>query len=291
MLSLGYSGCKPGDALCLNLKDGKRSLTLNEQVDMDFFRDFFPGVLRTKIPRDTSEKNNPRWRQGKRDKALYGKLSWVPAALTAASLVVNFAYGRTQNPIWFTLCLLVLAAPLLLDILMPGYFTIFFSDKNKTQDAWCLEWPLMVSLGAMMVTGRTNTLDGSALLWMIGIAAAVSGSVCQLAEEFRRKPICLLAAIFMGGLFGSFTIAQTNVVYAPEAPRSYVLQVEDTHKSSGRYTSYYCTVILPDGREESLSISRKFYDSLDAGDLVRVEVGEGLFGFEYANVYPHEEGA
>ena len=33
---------------------------------------------------------------------------------------------------------------------------------------------------------------------------------------------------------------------------------------------------------------RKLYDSLEVGDLVRVEVGEGFFGIEYANVYSEE---
>ena len=288
--SLGYSGFRPGDALQLNLKNGKRILTLAEEVDQSFYRDFFPGLLRTKVPRETSEKQNPRWRQEKRDKILYKKLSWVPAALIAASLLVNFGYRQTGNPVWFTLSLLVLAAPVALDILMPGYFTIFFSEKNKKQDARSLEAPLFISLVAMMIPERFNILDGNALWWFIGIGAAVSGLLCLLAEEFRRKPIGLLAAVIVGGLFGAFALAHMNVVYAPEEPQSYVLAVEETRISTGKNTSYYCTVILPDGREESLSISRKFYESLEEGDPVRVEVGKGLFGIEYANIYPYEEG-
>lgn len=291
LTSLGYSGYRPGDVLCLYLKNGKRILKLNEEVDKAFYRDFFPGVLRTRVPKETSEKHNPRWRQEKRDKILYKKLGWVPATLIVASLLVNFGYARTKNPIWFSLCLLVLLAPVALDILMPGYFTIFFTEKSKKPDAWSLEAPLMISLVAMMVTRRFDTLDGSAMLWMIGAAALTSGLLCLLAEEFRRKPAALLAAVFMGGLFGSFAVAQVNVAYAPEEPRAYILEVEETHKSGGKNTTYYCTVILPDGREESLTVSRKHYDSLETGDYVRVELGTGLFGFEFANVYPYEEGA
>ena len=291
LTSLGYSGYGPGDALHLNLKNGKRILTLAEEVDKDFYRDFFPGLLRTKVPRETYEKQNPRWRQEKRDKILYKKLSWVPAALIAASLLVNFGYARMKNTIWFSLCLLVLLAPVALDILMPGYFTIFFTEKSKKPDAWSLEAPLMISLIAMAFTRRFDILQSSAMLWMIGIAALASGLLCLLAEEFRRKPAALLAAVFMGGLFGSLAVAQANVVYTPEAPQAYILEVEETHKSGGRNTTYYCTVILPDGREENLTVSRKHYDSLNAGDSVRVELGVGLFGFEFANVYPYEEGA
>jgi hypothetical protein len=291
LTSLGYSGYGPGDVLQLNLKNGKRILTLAEEVDKDFYRDFFPGLLRTKVPREISEKQNPRWRQEKRDKILYKKLSWVPAALIAASLLVNFGYARTKNPIWFSLCLLVLLAPVALDILMPGYFTIFFTEKSKKPDAWSLEAPLMISLIAMAVTRRFDILESNAMLWMIGIAALASGLLCLLAEEFRRKPAALLAAAFMGGLFGSLAVAQANVVYAPEEPRAYILEVEETHKSGGKNTTYYCTVILPDGREEKLHISRSLYENLEAGDFVRVELGVGLFGFEFANVYPYEEGA
>ena len=288
---VGFSGYQPGDMLYLHLKDGKHILKLAEDVKPDFFRDFFPGTPRTRVPKRIAEKHNPDWRKEKRDKILYEKLIWVPAALVFASLLVNFGYYQTGNPIWFTLCLLVLAIPVVLDIAMPAYFTIFFEEKHKKPDAWSLEAPLMISLVAMMITNRSNILDDSAFWQIIGITASVSGLVCLLAEEFRRKPIWLLAAVFMGGLFGPFTVAQANEVYALEEPQACILKVEDTRISSGRNTSYYCIVTLPDGREESFSISRRFYNSLEAGDLVRVEIGEGLFGFEYANVYPYEEGA
>lgn len=291
MVSLGFSGYQPGDVLYLHLKDGKRILILAEEVDKSLYRDFFPGVPRTKVLKQTSERQNPRWRQEKRDKTLYKKLNWVPAALICASLLVNFGYHQTGNAIWFSLCLLVLAAPVALDILMPGYFTIFFTEKNKKPDAWPLEAPLMISLVAMMITRRFNLLDGNALWWMMGIGAGISGLICLLAEEFRRKPAALLASVLAGGMFLSFAVAQANVVYAPEEPQTYILMVEETHKSSGKNTTYYCTVTLPNGREESLTVSRMLYDSLEEGDPVCVELGTGLFGVEYANIYPYEEGA
>jgi len=288
--SLGFSGYQAGDALILYLKNGKRILTLAEEVDKSLYRDFFPGVLRTKVPKPTSEKYNPGWRKGKRDPVLYKKLYWVPLTLILSSLLVNFGYAKTQNQIWFSLCLLVLAAPAVLDIVMPGYFTIFFTEKNKEPDARPLEAPLIISLFAMMFTRRFNLLDGNTFWWMMGIGAGVSGLICLLAEEFRRKPAALLAAVLAGGMFLPFTIAQANVVYAPEEPQSFVLEVEGTRISSGKNTSYFITVTLPDGREESLNVPRKLYDSLEEGDPVRVELGAGLFGVEYVNVYPYEEG-
>lgn len=287
---VAFSGYQPGDVLYLYLKNGKRILELAEEMHSVFIRDFFPGIPRTKVPKETSEQYNPGWRKIKRDPVLYKKLHWVPTVLVFVSLLVNFGYHQTGKPIWFTLCLLVLAAPVALDILMPGYFTIFFTEKNKKPDAWPLEAPLMISLVAMMITRRFNLLDGNALWWMMGIGAGISGLICLLAEEFRRKPAALLASVLAGGMFLSFAVAQANVVYAPEEPQTYILMVEETHKSSGKNTTYYCTVTLPDGREESLSISRKFYESLEEGDPVRVEVGKGLFGIEYANIYPYEEG-
>lgn len=290
MTSVGFSGYQPGDLLYLYSKDGKRILELASEVDKGYFTDFFSGIPRTKVQKRIAEKHNPNWRKAKRDPVLYKKLWWVPAVLSLAGLLVNFGYRHTGNSVWFTLSLLVLVAPIALVILMPGYFTIFFSEKNKKQDARSLEAPLFISLVAMMFTERVNILDGNALWWLIGIGAAVSGLLCLLAEEFRRKPIGLLAAVIVGGLFGAFALAHMNVVYAPEEPQSYVLAVEETRISTGKNTSYYCTVILPDGREESLSISRKFYESLEEGDPVRIEVGKGLFGIEYANIYPYEEG-
>ena len=173
---------------------------------------------------------------------------------------------------------------------MPGYFTIFFSEKNKKPDAWSLEIPLAISYFGMVFCGRLNTFDDGAFLKIAGLCALGAMLICLLAEEFRRKPIWLLMPLALGAMCVSFAVCHANVVYAPEEPQSYVLAVEDTRISSGKNTSYYCTVTLPDGREMELSISRTLYRELEVGDYVRVDHGVGALGLEYASAHPYEEG-
>ena len=289
--SIDFTGQKAGDRLHIKLKKDKKVVSLGENLTDDRIREFFDGILRTRIPKENIvNRRNANWRREKRDPVLYKKLWWVSVALGAVSAFSLIGFHQTKSPFWFTLCLVMMGAPVALDILMPGYFTIFFSEKNKKPDAWSLEIPLAISYFGMVFCGRLNTFDDGAFLKIAGLCALGAMLICLLAEEFRRKPIWVLMPLALGAMCVSFAVCHANVVYAPEEPQSYVLAVEDTRISSGKNTSYYCTVTLPDGREMELSISRTLYRELEVGDYVRVDHGVGALGLEYASAHPYEEG-
>ena len=295
---VAIGGNEAGCAITLYLKSEKKQLLLEMDYESRWMEDFFAGISRftppaaKQAPKKRGKTDRDSWRREKRDPILYKKLHWVPLALSGIALLVNYGYYKTEHPVWFTLCLLVMAVPVVLDILMPAYFSLFFEEKGKERDARSLEAPMMISMIGMMLCGRINWLDDRGVWKIMLICGVISVMVCLLAEEFRREKIWLLAALFFGGVFGSFAVGHANEVYAIQEPQSYILEVEETDADIHRRNrSYYCTITLPDGREEKLHISRSLYENLEAGDLVRVEVGEGLFGFEYAIVYPYEEGA
>ena len=293
---VAIGGNHAGDEITLYLKSEKQRLVLELDYDQEWLISFFQGISRFTPPE--TKKNGKKkanadgdsWRREKRDPVLYKKLWWVPLVLGGVSLLAVYGFYLTRHPAWFTLYLVLLAVPLLLDILMPAYFTIFFTEKNKKRDAISLEAPLLISMLGIVFCGRVNWIEGTPFWQILVICAVGSVLICLLAEEFRWEPIWLLAALFFGGCFGTIAVGRANEVYAPQEPQSYILVVEDTRYSGGKSKSYYCTVTLPDGREMELHISRNHYYDLETGDYVRVEHGEGFFGVEYANAYPYQEG-
>ena len=290
---VAITGSTAGEFIYLYLKSEKKKLMLELDYDPDWMNGFFAGLERFTPPADNSVRKNRKmgWRQEKRDPELYNKLSWVAWVIGLLSWAVNVGFLLRRNLLWFVLWLLVLAIPVVLVMLLPGYFTLIPVEKGKKADAWELDLSLLPHIFGMLAMKENNWLDDGVFWKVIGIGAAVCFAVLLLAEEFRREPMWLIGFAFLGGFFGVGFIAEANELLPHNLPQAYILEVEGTHKSGRRNRSYYCEITLPDGQEESLEISRKLYDSLEEGELVRVEVGEGFFGIEYANVYSYEEGA
>lgn len=287
---VAITGNEAGEYVYLYLKSEKKKLMLELDYDLGWMDGFFAGLERFTPPADKSIKKSKKmgWRQEKRDPELYNKLSWVAWVIGLLSWAVNVGFLLRRNILWLALWLILLAIPAVLVMILPGYFTLIPVDKGKKADAWELYLSLFPYIFGMLVMKENNWLDDGVFWKVIGIGAAVCFAVLILAEEFRREPMWLIIFAFIGGLFGVGVVAEANELLPHNPPQAYILEVEGTHKSGGRNRSYYCEITLPDGQEESLEISRNLYDSLEEGDHVRVEVGEGFFGIEYANVYSIE---
>ena len=288
--SVAFSGFASGETMYLYLKKGKRVLELAEKVEKSFIRDFFPGVPRSTAPKESPRRKKPEsWREARRDAALYRKLKPVPVILGGCSAMGAIGYIFRRSPFWLTILLLGMTIPVLLDILMPAYFTLFFEEKGKKREALGLDFGLFVTACALILRSGGSWLE-DVNFWLVAGGCGLAGAaVCLLAEEFRRSKLALLAVFFYAGTFGVFGVEAVNRVYDRSEPTVYELEVNDTHKSDGRNTTYYCTVLLPGYGERSLRISRSLYDDLEAGALVQVEVRDGALGIEYANVNPYKE--
>ena len=287
---VAITGNEAGEYIYLYLKSEKKKLMLELDYDSDWMEDYFAEIPRFTPPVEKGGKNkkDKNWRREKRDPVLYNKLAWIPFMIGVLSLGVNIGFVRFRNIFWLFIWLAVLMIPVVLDICMPGYFSIIASKKGEKKDAWELTLPMGIHLFGILCMMGNNWLDDSVFWLVIGICALICFAVLLLAEEFRREPINLILVAFLGGIFGVGVVGEANELIPHAEPQAYVLEVEEIYKSGGRHDNYYCTVTLPDSREENLNISRKLYDSLEEGDYVRVEVGEGFFGIEYANVYSAE---
>ena len=287
---VAITGNEAGEYVYLYLKSEKKKLMLELDYDLDWMNGFFAGIAQFTPPAEkpAGRKKETNWRREKRDPELYSKLSWVPFLIGLLSYGVNIGFLWRRTILWLVLWLTVLAVPVALVILMPGYFSLIPPDKGKKRDAWELYLSVFCHIFGLLVMMNHNWLDDGAFWPVIGIGAAVCFVVLLLAEEFRWEPLWLVLFAFIGGVFSTGVAGEANELLSHEEPKAYVLEVEDTYKSGGKTDSYYCTVTLPDGRRENLEITRKLYNTLEEGELVRVEVGEGFFGIEYANVYAME---
>ena len=287
---VAITGNEAGEYIYLYLKSEKKKVMLELDYEPEWMDDFFSGIDRFTPPTEKSagKKKNTTWRREKRDPELYDKLSWVPFAIGVLSLGVNIGFVIFRNIFWFLIWLAVLALPVVLDILMPAYFSIIPPEKGKKKDARELTLSVFFHMIGVLGMMSNNWLDGNEFWPVLGIGTAVCFAVLLLAEEFRREPVYLILVAFLGGVFGMGVVGEANELFPHAEPQAYVLEVEDLDMSGGRNEDYHCTVTLPDGREARLEISQRLFDSLELGDFVRVEVGEGFFGIEYANVYSAE---
>lgn len=287
---VAISGSMVRQNVILHLKSNKRKLTLQRDYDPDWLEEYFKNIPRFIAPKAKPEQSGD-WREAKQDRALFEKLRFVSPVCMVLGIVGSIGFALTRHWAFFTLCLLLIALEFGLLIGMPEYFTYEIPKVARRKHVWELELPMTVMYLILILSWRMNWLDNQ--LWAVGSVAGIAVAVvlCGLIPDFRSQQWAWLGVLIFGSLGGLVIIGTANEVYDFSENSAYILEVEDTHSNRGRRTSsYYCTVTLPDGREEDLHISRSLYKDLEAGDLVLVEVGEGFFGIEYANVYPYEEG-
>ena len=288
---VAIGGTLAGDRIYLYPKSGNRQEYLLELDYEDaFVEDFFAGISRFQLPKKKEPKGNGDWRKAKQDPQLFDRLRFVPAVCLIANICAAWGYVSSGHWVWFTVCLLFLIAQLGLVIFMPAYFTIGLPKSAKKQNVWELEFPLLALMCILIFRSEVNLLSDGAfgVTFLIGIGAGFL--LYPFLVDLHQEKWGLPCTVLISAIIGMLLIGQCNQVYDFGEKDCYVLEVEDLHSSGGRRgRNYYCGVMLPDGREVSLNITRDFYNSLEVGDLVQVERGDGAFGMEYANASPLKE--
>lgn len=285
---VAIGGCTAGDAVYVYMESAKRKLTLEMDYDEEWMEGFFRDIPRFAAPKkDREKKTDLNWRKDKQDPELFEKLRFVSPVCLVAGICASVGYVRNGHWFWFTLCLLLLAVQMGLIILMPVYFTVAKPKKLRKRAVWELDIPLITMTLILMFRFRINWLSYDRLWIVAGLGAAAGVLLFRGVRDLRTVKWGLLVAVIYGALAGYYLIGSANEVYDIHPRESYVLEVEDLRSTSSRkgVTSYYCTVILPDGREVELKISGNLYRNLNEGNYVQVEHGQGAFGIEYANAY------
>lgn len=289
---VALTGSEAGEYLYFYQNAGKKlKYVFSDDYDKERADAFFAGMARFTPPKGGSRKKKDAddWRRKRQDPQLFEKLWFVSPVLTLLSFVCAFAYRMRGGWVLYLLSLLWVLIPVILDILFPAYFTLILEGKGEKKKDRNLLWPLLIH-GWLMSIGRANNwLDGKLYLLVMLICGILCTVVMGIfAEEFRREKAYLIVVFLVTGVFGSVVAGRFNEALDFSEPETYTLTVEDLEYNGGRNRTYRCWATLPDGREAEMHIRADFYETLEIGDPIRVEVSTGALGIEYANAYPAE---
>ena len=116
----------------------------------------------------------------------------------------------------------------------------------------------------------------------LGMTVSVGAVLFLFCREFREEWGQGLLTMFVVFLFCIAVFAPWfNHALGPE-PTPVTATIVNQYKSGGKHTSFYCYVLLPDGRELKVEVSRSEYNAYEIGDTMELKVGTGFFGVEYA---------
>lgn len=288
---VAVTGCEAGDTLCLYSGKKKQKYTLSDDSTPDAMDTFLDGIPRFTAPQTPAQKKNGQdWRKINRDSKLYHQLRFVVPVLVILMTVFSVGYLLNQTWKWYLGCLVCLILPVVLDIVLPSYFTLMLPARGKESNAWELGWVYFVHLTTLILFHGHNWLNEDLFFLVWGIIGGGAVLILGLfAEEFRRRKAALFAVFFLVGILGTFVVGHVNEAFDFSEPQTYILTVQDLKNSSGRKNvTYKCVVTLPDGRQAELETNRDTYMNMEVGQYVLVEHSVGALGIEYANVFPVE---
>ena len=81
-------------------------------------------------------------------------------------------------------------------------------------------------------------------------------------------------------------VGQINYLTDFGKPSIYYTQVVDQHISHGKTTSYYCTVLMENGEEFDIQVSREMYQRNGTGNWVKTQTYSGGLGIAYIEIVP-----
>lgn len=279
---VAFTGCDAGDEVYLHLQSEKWKLILEMDYDQLWMDAFFNNQPRITVPK----RKNPRWRKERLNKETFEKLKLVAPCFLSLGMVSGVGWIITRHRFFFTCSLVLCAAQLALVLSFPVYFTIFLPKGKKGQNVWELGTSIFCTAIWLLFGVLADTYDSSAFRWVIPLGIGGGILIYWCVRDFHGQPWAFISCLWVCFAFTSVIAEHVNVVYDNTPGESWVIEVEKLHTSSGRrYRSYYCTVTLPDGNEQVISVTKELYRALEEGDFVRVEQNIGALGMEYSEVH------
>ena len=302
--ALTVTGCGFQDDVIFYLHKKKLAFWFPKAYEQKKVDDFFRGIPRKQVKTRTRLKGgkNIDWRLKEQDEGLYQKLrlvGWIYNLLCAAIIILSFVlWELSLRPIgWCVIGLSVVAIEL--DFFLPVYFTILsihderrFSRKKYGQRQQPKTRAVNLGVGLLSITlfftlvcnGEYYFFDDFRVFPVALASVLVVGIPLLFVREFVEQFSAWLVTLVLILFFNGFVfIPHINHVLGPELMPC-TATVVDTHKTTGGRgpDSYYCDVVLPDGRELDVKVSQKEYDAAEPGDTLDLQVGTGFFGIEYA---------
>lgn len=302
--ALTVTGCGFQDDVIFWLKKKKLAFWFPKAYEQKKVDDFFRGIPRKQYKTRTRLKGgkNIDWRIREQNPELYEKLrpvGWIYNLLCAAIIVLSFVlWELSPRPIgWCVIGLSVVAIGL--DFFLPEYFTILsihdgrrFSKQKYGQRQQPKTRAVNLGVGLLAITlfftlvcnGEYCFFDDFRVFPVALASVLLVGIPLLFVREFMEQFSAWLVTLVLILFFNGFVfIPHFNHVLGPELTSS-TATVVDTHKTTGGRgpDSYYCDVVLPDGRELDVKVSRKEYDTAEPGDTMPLQFGTGFFGIDYA---------
>lgn len=278
------SGCDAGEELILYVGKKKYRYTLSDDYTQEQMSRFFEGIEKHPMPK---KKYKPAdWRLEKQQKELLPLMKGIRYLLLVLS-VGSCAGLLFHHPVWSLLGILVSVVCGALDLFLPQYFTLLDLAKGEKQKhAIGLGFPAAVPImvQALYVFARFNYLTMEIFFWSAGLGILICILFGLFAREFADRTGDLLALLLLLVLFLSGPIGMINELTDRAEPEISYVTVEDKHISSGKSTSHYCTVVLPDGAEFDLEVSGEAYDLIAVGEIITIAHHQGGLGIEYISL-------
>ncbi len=302
--ALTVTGCGFQDDVIFWLEKRKLAFWFPKAYEQKKVDDFFRGIPRKQYKTRTRLKGgkNLDWRLKEQDEALYQKLrpvGWIFNLLCAAIILVPLALGRLPlRPIgWCVIGLSVVAIGL--DFFLPEYFTILsihderrFSKQKYGQRQQPKTRAINLGVGLLSIalfftlvsSGEYYIFDDFRVFPVALASVLVVGIPLLFVREFVEQFSAWLLTLVLILFFNGFAfIPHFNYVLGSELTPC-TATVVDTHKTTGGRgpDNYYCDVVLPDGRELDVKVSKKEYETAEPGDTLDLQIGTGFFGIDYA---------
>ena len=292
--ALTVTGCSFQDDVIFYLgKRKKLAFWFPKAYEQRKVDDFFRGIPRKQVKTRYRVRNgkNLSWREREGNPETRRKMrpvGWAMNTLGVGMLVLPLT---VHLPISFhaVLVIALCAIAVFLDSLFPEYFSLLFEGKRERQERsgmavnlcfglFCAIIPFSLRVFVTIHVFNEFRFLPAALAMTLCIAAVLFLFCREFREEWEMG-LCTLLFVFV--FCWTVFAPWVNHALGPE-PIPTTAIIADLDKSGGRHTNYYCDVLLADGRELKVEVSRSEYNSYEVGDTMELKLGAGFFGIEYA---------
>jgi len=144
---------------------------------------------------------------------------------------------------------------------------------------------LFLLLGYPVISDFFYMIDGKLIPYLLGfILSIITLVLFAIRYNFNKARKPDLIAIFIASLIFLLFIANCIILITGKESKSYDSMVIEHHKKTGKRKNQYATIILDDGREHKIVVSRQEYAKLHFGKKVQIIHYQGVGGTEWINV-------
>lgn len=209
---------------------------------------------------------------------LAGQLEIVGIAATLWGLIYPRPYGLAVV-IFFLLPLV----GILIIARSGGLIQLDLSERNKR--------PVMapVLFGPAIVLAIRAIVDYELVEWkaIFWVSLLCGTLLVFVLTRFDRQARKLTTSLFLLAVFGLPYVygatVELNALAEQSPPVTFQVRVQNKDHTTGKYQRWNLRLAPwgPIGEIRKLSIAKKFYDEVKAGDIVCVELHQGAIGFQW----------